>query len=54
MEVLDRTTGVWAIVNAASEVVVMASGADAESFVGEWIARGFDAICLDPAEVHAA
>jgi len=54
MDVLDRTTGVWAIVDGASEVVVMASGADAATFVDEWIARGFDAICLDPAEVHAA
>ena len=54
MDVLERTTGVWAVVDAASEVVVLASGADAETFVEEWTARGFGAIRLDPAEVHAA
>ena len=54
MEVLDRTTTVWAVVDASYEVVVIASGADAPEFVEEWTERGFRALPLRVDELSAA
>jgi hypothetical protein len=44
----------WVVLNEDDEVMVMASGRDASSFVEEWATRGYHVVCIDAADVHAA
>jgi len=54
MEVTERTSVVWVILDAEATVVLICSGADATEVVEEWVARGYQAVCLGADEVTAA
>jgi len=54
MPVIEGTSTVWAVLDDADEVVVMASGADAAAFAAEWVERGYRIVELRPDEVVAA
>ncbi len=54
MPVTEDTTVVWVVLDQASEVVLMCSGADAIEVAGEWAKRGYRVESLDASEVFAA
>ena len=54
MALVERTSVVWVVLDAAANVVLMCSGADAAAVVEEWVDRGYQAVCLDANEVRAA
>ena len=54
MPVIEGISTVWAVLDDADEVVVMASGADAAAFAAEWVQRGYRIVELRPDEVVAA
>jgi len=54
MPVIEGTTTVWAVLDDADQVVVMASGAEAAAFAAEWAERGYRIVELRPGEVIAA
>ena len=54
MAVIERTTVIWVVLDAAGNVVVMCAGADAAAVVEEWVDRGYQAVCLGADEIRAA
>ncbi len=54
MPVTEDTSVVWVVLDAASEVVLMCSGADALEVADEWAERGYRVESMHASEVYAA
>ena len=51
MPVVEETSVLWAVLDAASEVVVLCSGSDAPAFLDDWRRSGYRIVALDAGEV---
>ncbi|HEY2430453.1 MAG TPA: hypothetical protein VGI06_16045 [Acidimicrobiales bacterium] len=51
---MERTSVMWAVLDASGEVVLLCSGTDAGELVAEWRARGYRIVELSADEVDAA
>jgi hypothetical protein len=54
LRVMEKTDVVWAVLDQASEVVLVCWGADAPEVVEEWREKGYHIVELGAAEVDAA